>query len=82
MADTVRMNLNVDTDVPAMLAELAGGQRRMGAYLSDLIRNAHAGQVSAGQPGELEMLSSAVKHLSAKMKEIDGRLTQLEGRSG
>lgn len=80
MAETVRMNLNVDPEIPNMLAELAGGQRRMGIYLSDLIRSAHAGQETAGKPGELEMLTGAVRHLSAKVKELDGRLLQLEGK--
>ncbi len=80
MAETVRMNLNVDEDVPAMLAELAGGQRRMGTYLSTLIRQMHAGQVAVGGPGELEMVSAAVKHLSAVVKELQGRVAQLEQR--
>jgi len=78
MSETVRMNLNVDPDVPGMLAELAGGQRRMGAYLSDFIRQAHSGQAAVGKPGELTMVASAVMHLSAKVKELDGRVTQLE----
>lgn len=77
-SESTRMNLVVDADVPGMLAELAGGQRKMGTYLSNLIRSAHAGQVQVGGPGELEMISSAVKHLSAKVKELDGRVTQLE----
>lgn len=80
MVDTVRMNLNVDPEIPEMLAALAGSQRRMGSYLSDLVRAAHAGQVVTGGPGELELVSGAVKHLSAKVKELDGRVTQLEGR--
>ena len=81
MADVVRMNLNVDPEIPTMLAELAGGNKRMGAYLSNLIRSAHAGQESAGRPGDTEVLANAVAHLSAKVKEIDGRLLQLEGKA-
>ncbi len=80
MADTVRMNLNVEPDVPEKLAELAGGPKKMGAYLSLLIQQAHAGNVAADNPGEIEMLSGAVKHLSAKVKEIDGRLQLLENK--
>ncbi|MCA9334121.1 hypothetical protein KC963_03665 [Candidatus Saccharibacteria bacterium] len=81
MADTVRMNLNVDSDIPAKLAELAGGPKKMGSYLSVLIRQAHAGAVATSNVGELELLSGAVKHLSAKVKEIDGRLQVLEVNS-
>lgn len=78
MADTVRMNLNVDSDIPEKLAELAGGPKKMGSYLSVLIRQAHAGNVAADNPGELELLSGAVKHLAAKVKQLDGRLQLLE----
>ncbi len=78
MTNTVRMNLNVDEDVPAMLAEIAGSQRRMGEYLSNLIRSIHAGQKVAGEPGDLEMVVNATRHLSAKMKELDARQTQIE----
>ena len=78
MADTVRMNLNVDPDVPEKLAELAGGNKKMGAYLSNLINQAHAGMAVAGSAGEFEMLSGTVKHLAAKVKELDGRLLQVE----
>lgn len=80
MTETIRMNLNVDHDIPAMLAELANGQRRMGSYLSDLIRGIHQGQAEAGKPGEVEMLTNAVKHLSAKVKELDARLQLVEAR--
>lgn len=80
MADTIRMNLNVDTDVPAKLAELAGGPKKMGGYLSHLIQQAHAGMLVTGGAGEFEMLSGTVKHLAAKVKELDGRLQQTEAQ--
>ncbi|MEZ4682226.1 MAG: hypothetical protein R2932_49280 [Caldilineaceae bacterium] len=81
MAETVRnLNLNVDPEIPGMLAELAGGQRRMGIHLSDLIRSAHTGIETAGKPGELEMLTGSIRHLSAKVKELDGRLQLVEER--
>ena len=80
MADTVRMNLNVDPDVPEKLAELAGGPKKMGAYLSLLIQQAHAGTIAQNNAGELELLSGAVKHLSAKVKELDARLQAVEGK--
>lgn len=80
MTENTRMNLNVDGDVPGMLAELAGGQRRMGQYLSDLIRQIHAGQVDVGKPGELEALTNAIRHLSLKVKELDARVGQIEDK--
>ena len=78
MPKTVRMNLNVDEDIPALLAGLAGGQRKMGSYLALLIRQVAASDDLIGKPGELDMLRSAVNHLAAKVKELDARLSQVE----
>ena len=78
MADVIRMNLNVDTDVPERLAQLAGGNKRMGAYLSNLIRQVSEGQATVGKPGEFDVLTNAVAHVSAKVPEMDARLTQVE----
>jgi len=39
----------------------------------------HAGQATVGKPGEIDVLTNAVAHLSAKVKELDARLTQIEG---
>lgn len=80
MAEMTRMNLNVPEDVPVKLAELAGGVKKMGTYLTTLIRQVHAGQVEVGDPGELELILGAVKHLSVKVKEIDARLQQVEAK--
>lgn len=80
MAETVRMNLNVDPDVPGKLAELAGGQRKMGTYLSTLIQQIHAGQRDVGEPGELEALRGTVYHLSSKEREHDALIQQLMAR--
>lgn len=78
MAETTRMSLNVPEDVPVKLAELAGGVKKMGNYLTILIRQAHASQAEVSNSGDLELLTGAVKHLSAKVKEIDARLQQVE----
>ncbi len=82
MANTVRMNLNVDEDVPELLAVLAGGQRKMGDYLSRLIKQTAASQADIGEPGEMDMLRSAVNHLAAKVKELDARMSQAEATKG
>lgn len=78
MPEMTRMSLNVPDDIPVKLAELAGGVKKMGGYLTTLIRQVHAGQVEVGDPGDLELVLGAVKHLSVKMKEIDARLQQVE----
>jgi len=52
----------------------------MGDYLTILIRDIHAGQKDVAGAGEMDLLSGAVKHLSAKYRELDARLAQMEGR--
>ena len=78
MEEMTRLSVHVPADVPGKLVELAGGVKKMGSYLTTFIRNAHAGQASVGKPGELDMVSSAVMHLSAKVKELEARLQQVE----
>lgn len=80
MAEMTRISLRVPDDIPAKLAELAGGGKKMGDYLTVLIRDIHAGQRDASGAGELDLVSGAVKHLSAKYRELDARVTQLERR--
>lgn len=78
MVEMTRMNLRVPDDVPGILAELAGGKNKMGDYLTTVIRQLRSGQNTVGKPGEIEMLAGSVMHLSAKQKEIDARLSQVE----
>lgn len=83
MVDTTRMNLSVSADIPGILAELAGSKNRMGEYLENLLRQVYAGQqVVTSKPGELEMLTGSLMHLSAKMKELEARLVLLEQQQG
>jgi len=78
MEESTRLSVHVPADVPAKLAELAGGVKKMGSYLTTLIRQAHAGQVDVGAPGDLDLLTAGFKHLSAKVKELEARLQQVE----
>ena len=83
MVETTRMSLSVSADIPGILTELAGSKNRMGEYLENLLRQVHAGQqVVTGKPGEIEMLSGSLMHLSAKVKELDARLQLLEQQQG
>lgn len=43
--ETVRMNITVDEDIPALLAKLAGGKRLMGQWLTELLRDIEAGKI-------------------------------------
>lgn len=79
MEEMTRLSVHVPADVPGKLVELAGGVKKMGSYLTTFIRNAHAGQVEVGAPGDIELLTAGFKHLSAKVKELEARLQQVEG---
>jgi len=48
MADTKRININVDPGIKELLIELAGGERKIGDYVSKLVRE--AGIAKADQP--------------------------------
>lgn len=75
---TTRMSLVVPDDIPDRLAEIAGGTRKMGEYMTRLIRQIHAGNAKLSEAGDLELVTSATKHLAAKVKEHDGKLEYLE----
>ena len=67
---SIRMNLTVDDDVPGLLQELAGGNKNMGAYLSDLIREVYKSKKSN---------MDNTLYLTTKIAEIERRLSLLEG---
>jgi hypothetical protein len=71
-----RLNLAVDEGVGDMLTALAGGERKRGAYLSDLIKGMAQTQ---GTPGiDIHLLFNAVRGLTSQMAGADGRLAMLE----
>ena len=81
MSETTRMNLIVDGDVPAMLAEMAGGKRKMGEYLTQIVRQLHAGQLRKGRGNELDALQLQLAGLAGELFEAKGRLSQVEAQT-
>jgi hypothetical protein len=73
-----RLNLIVDDDVPTLLTELAGSERKLGAYVSKLVHSVAAGEKDAQSGNDLEMLRLALAGMAGKQKEFDGRLLQVE----
>jgi hypothetical protein len=73
-----RINLLVDDGIPEALSQLAGGERRMGIYLSKLIAAVAAGEQSAQSGGDVETLRLAFAGMVGKQKEVEGRLLQVE----
>ena len=73
-----RLNLVVDEDVSEMLAQLAGGERKRGAYLSSVIRSLHVGQMNVDGTNELEALRILVQNLMGRVKVLEGRLSVMK----
>lgn len=75
-----RMNLLVDEDVPNMLAEMAGSKRKMGEYLSQVVRQLHAGQLRKARGNELDALQLQLAGMAGELYEVKGRLSQVEAQ--
>jgi len=76
-----RLNIIVDDDVPDLLRQLAGGERRQGAYLSTLIRI-----VATSTPDDDLMLSSAdrqeiIKRSATLATQLMAFAQRLEGQT-
>ncbi|MEM7131977.1 MAG: hypothetical protein AAF702_37035 [Chloroflexota bacterium] len=74
-----RLNLTVEPDVGEMLTQLAGGERKRSAYLSDLVKGIHESEQEA-QVSDLEELKMAFAGLVGKSKMIEWRLQRLENQ--
>lgn len=71
-----RLNLAVDDGIGDLLTRLAGGERKRGAYLSDVIRGLAQTQGSPG--GDLQTLTFAVRGVTGQIQGIEGRLSVIE----
>lgn len=63
-----RMNITVDEDVPAMLEALAGGNKKMGSFLSTLIRGMYQ------EEGIYRTLETRIAGLEKRVEQIEGDL--------
>ncbi len=74
-----RMNLQVEDGIGDVLTALAGGERKRGAWLSDLLR---AMELSAGQQvgAEFETLRLSHQGLAGQVRTLDGRVMGLEAQ--
>lgn len=78
MDETTRINFVVGTDVPDKLTQLAGGERKRGEYLTQLIRAVYAGEHEAQAGVDAEHLRLTVTGLAAKQMAIESRLLSVE----
>lgn len=73
-----RLNMMVDDGIGDLLTQLAGGERKKGGYLSELIRGIAAAQ---GTPGaDVRLLFNAVMGTTSQIAGIDGRLAAVESQ--
>lgn len=78
--ESTRINLIVGEDIPDKLSELAGGGRKRGEYLTQLVRAIYAGQQEVSAGSDFEQLRLGFAGLIGKQKELEGRVLRLEGQ--
>ena len=74
---TERINLSVDDGVGDMMSELAGGERKRGQWLSDLVRAMHEAHQQT-HVSDIEQVKMALAGMMGQHKQIEGRVIQLE----
>lgn len=74
-----RLNLIVDDGIGELMTVLAGGERRRGQWLSDLVRAVHENQANANV-GEAETLRLAFAGLAGAQRMVEGRVQRLEAQ--
>lgn len=71
-----RLNLMVEDGIGDALSALAGGERKRGAWLSDLVRGMAQ---AASQPAmDTNTLLFAVRGVAGQVQTIEGRVATLE----
>ena len=74
-----RLNLSVEDGIGDLLSELAGGERKRGQWLSDLVRGMtdHASQITGT---DFETLRLSHAGLVGQVRQNEGRLLLMETR--
>jgi|JI10StandDraft_1071094.scaffolds.fasta_scaffold1656591_1 hypothetical protein len=77
-----RLNTILDPDVIPMLDELAGGERKRGAMIGQLVRTAYAGQKSNAdlRTMDVESLRLTVLGLNGRVQAIEGEVVRLQSQ--
>ena len=74
-----RLHLVVEDGIAARMTELAGGERKRGAWLGTLVSAMHEQSVVISG-SELETTKLAMEGLIGRVKLLEGRLLRLEQR--
>ena len=73
-----RLSLMVDQDVPGLLTELAGGERKRGEYLSKLARAVYENDRMVAAGADVEALRLQLTGMAARLIALEGRLLASE----
>ena len=75
-----RLNTVLDPDVIPMLDELAGGERKRGAMIGQLVRAAYAGQKSNAdlRTMDVESLRLTVLGLNGRVQAVEGEIMRMQ----
>ena len=74
----IRLNLLVEDDVPAMLTELAGGERKRGEKVSALVRALYEARAARPAASQADRIEHELAGITGRIRELDGRLSALE----
>jgi hypothetical protein len=77
-----RVNLMLDEDVIDWLDNLAGGERKRGQYISQLIRSAYAAKQSAPdvRTMDVDALRLMVQGLAGRVIAVEGEVANLRSQ--
>jgi hypothetical protein len=74
-----RLNLTVDDGIGQLMSQLAGGERRRGDWLTDLVKAMHSNAEQA-QASSFDQLRLSFVGLLGEVKMIEARLQHVEGQ--
>lgn len=73
-----RLNMMLDDGVADLMSELAGGERKRGQWLSELVRAMHEESIKVKAGGDLETMRYAFTGMVGQVKMVEGRLLNVE----
>lgn len=75
-----RLNLSVDEGIGDLLSKLAGGERKRGDYLSQLLRSIDESQGVDVTRMDIESLRLMVQGMGGRLKSIEGELIRVQAQ--
>ena len=75
-----RLNLSVDEGIGDLLSKLAGGERKRGDYLSQLLRSIDESQGANVTGMDIESLRLMVQGMGGRLKALEGELMRLQAQ--